>query len=286
MTFCACRGEGGETGRRGDAEVRATDRRQGRDVSCDCRSSSRPCASASACGSDTPAAPWETVLFLPLLATQLGISLGLCERVLARLNPSLPAAVLAAAALGVAAVYIPFLSHLLGTSAPSWRFRRADHHLLRDAGRTCPGSRRARRSAAPDHTPVPRLSGLVHRPPPQRHHRRRAPLPPPEHLHVRGLRRHQPFRDRSRQDPLATRPDGARRVVVAVWPGVDQHCLAWFEVHPGIAPAPTRGICGGILDRFVIEGNQFSSEGFFSMQKRSLSRSANEDQGAARRDSL
>lgn len=64
--------------------------------------------------------PWQTVLFLALLAAQLGIALGLRERVLTRLNPSLPAAVLAAAALGVAAVYIPFLSHLLGTSAPSW----------------------------------------------------------------------------------------------------------------------------------------------------------------------
>ncbi|MFC9189280.1 cation-translocating P-type ATPase [Streptomyces cyaneofuscatus] len=64
--------------------------------------------------------PWQTVLFLALLAAQLGIALGLRERVLTRLNPSLPAAILAAAALGVAAVYIPFLSHLLGTSAPSW----------------------------------------------------------------------------------------------------------------------------------------------------------------------
>ncbi|MGK3095240.1 cation-translocating P-type ATPase [Streptomyces sp. WAC01490] len=64
--------------------------------------------------------PWQTVLFLALLAAQLGIALGLRGRVLTRLNPSLPAAILAAAALGVAAVYIPFLSHLLGTSAPSW----------------------------------------------------------------------------------------------------------------------------------------------------------------------
>ncbi|MFD9545154.1 cation-translocating P-type ATPase [Streptomyces sp. NPDC060022] len=64
--------------------------------------------------------PWQTVLFLSLLAAQLGIALGLRERVLTRRNLSLPAAVLAAAALGAAAVYLPFLAHLLGTSAPSW----------------------------------------------------------------------------------------------------------------------------------------------------------------------
>lgn len=65
--------------------------------------------------------PWQTVLFLSLLAAQLGIAMGLRDRVLTRLNPSLPAAVLTAAAMGVAAVYLPFLSHLLGTSAPSWQ---------------------------------------------------------------------------------------------------------------------------------------------------------------------
>ncbi|GAA1913525.1 HAD-IC family P-type ATPase [Streptomyces durmitorensis] len=64
--------------------------------------------------------PWQTVLFLSLLAAQLGVALGLRERVLTRRNLSLPVAVLTAAALGVAAVYVPFLAHLLGTSALSW----------------------------------------------------------------------------------------------------------------------------------------------------------------------
>ncbi|MFJ6700145.1 cation-translocating P-type ATPase [Streptomyces sp. NPDC091272] len=64
--------------------------------------------------------PWQTVLFLALLAAQLGVALGLRERVFTRRNLSLPAAVLTAAALGVAAAYVPLLASLLGTSSPSW----------------------------------------------------------------------------------------------------------------------------------------------------------------------
>ncbi|MDQ0793336.1 cation-translocating P-type ATPase [Streptomyces sp. B1I3] len=64
--------------------------------------------------------PWQTVLFLSLLAAQLGVAMGLRERVLTRRNLSLPVAVLTAAALGAAAAYVPFLAHLLDTTAPSW----------------------------------------------------------------------------------------------------------------------------------------------------------------------
>ncbi|XQE79471.1 cation-translocating P-type ATPase [Streptomyces microflavus] len=108
--------------------------------------------------------PWQTVLFLALLAAQLGIALGLRERVLTRLNPALPAAVLGAAALGAAAVYIPFLSHLLGTSAPSWpdlgfataaglaafTAARTENHLAKSTS----NASRTTTSSLPDHTPA------------------------------------------------------------------------------------------------------------------------------------
>lgn len=60
--------------------------------------------------------PWQSILFLALLAAQLGVVLGLRERVFTRANPFLPAAVLASAALGCAAVGLPFLRSLLETA--------------------------------------------------------------------------------------------------------------------------------------------------------------------------
>ncbi|WP_329320642.1 cation-translocating P-type ATPase [Streptomyces sp. NBC_01262] len=64
--------------------------------------------------------PWQTTLFLALLVAQLGVVLGLRERLFTRENPFLPAAVLASVALGAAAVYLPFLQTVLKTSPPSW----------------------------------------------------------------------------------------------------------------------------------------------------------------------
>jgi len=59
--------------------------------------------------------PWQTILFLALLAAQLGIVLGLRERLLTRANLFLPLAVLASAALAAAALYLPFLRDVLDT---------------------------------------------------------------------------------------------------------------------------------------------------------------------------
>ncbi|MFJ8743337.1 cation-translocating P-type ATPase [Embleya sp. NPDC127516] len=58
---------------------------------------------------------WQTLLFLTLLGAQLGVVAGLRTRLLTRANPSLPIAVLASAALGLAGVYVPWLRELLGT---------------------------------------------------------------------------------------------------------------------------------------------------------------------------
>ncbi|WP_434599993.1 cation-translocating P-type ATPase [Streptomyces sp. A5-4] len=63
--------------------------------------------------------PWQTVLFLALLAAQLGVSLGLRERLFTRRNLYLPGAVAIAAGLGAAALYVPFLANLLETSRPA-----------------------------------------------------------------------------------------------------------------------------------------------------------------------
>ncbi|MDI2124800.1 cation-translocating P-type ATPase [Yinghuangia seranimata] len=63
--------------------------------------------------------PWQTVLFLTLLAAQLGTVLGLRTRVFTRENLFLPAAVVGSAALGLAGVYLPFLRDLLGTEPVS-----------------------------------------------------------------------------------------------------------------------------------------------------------------------
>ncbi|GAA2740773.1 cation-transporting P-type ATPase [Kitasatospora cinereorecta] len=63
---------------------------------------------------------WQSVLFLTLLAAQLGVVLGLRERLFTRANPFLPLAVLASAGLGVAALYVPFLRNVLETEPLSW----------------------------------------------------------------------------------------------------------------------------------------------------------------------
>jgi Ca2+-transporting ATPase len=66
-------------------------------------------------GARAVGSPWQTVLFLSLLAAQLGVVLGLRSRLFTRENPFLPLSVLVSAALGVAAVYVPFLRSVLET---------------------------------------------------------------------------------------------------------------------------------------------------------------------------
>ncbi|QGV77347.1 cation-translocating P-type ATPase [Streptomyces ficellus] len=67
------------------------------------------------------AAPWQSVLFLSLLLAQLGVVLGLRDRLLTRENLFLPAAVAASAGLAAAALYLPALRTLLGTVPLGWR---------------------------------------------------------------------------------------------------------------------------------------------------------------------
>ncbi|WP_306326916.1 HAD-IC family P-type ATPase [Streptomyces venezuelae] len=64
--------------------------------------------------------PWQSVLFLALLAAQLGVVLGLRARLLTRKNPFLPLSVLASALLAAAALYVPFLSSVLETEPLGW----------------------------------------------------------------------------------------------------------------------------------------------------------------------
>ncbi|HEX5568801.1 MAG TPA: HAD-IC family P-type ATPase [Streptomyces sp.] len=64
--------------------------------------------------------PWQTTLFLALLAAQLGVVLGLRERLFTRQNPFLPAAVLAAAVLGAATLLLPLLRTVLVTEPLPW----------------------------------------------------------------------------------------------------------------------------------------------------------------------
>ncbi|MGW1518578.1 cation-translocating P-type ATPase [Streptomyces sp. NPDC002287] len=59
--------------------------------------------------------PWQSVLFLALLASQLGVALGLRARLLTTVNPFLPASVAASALLATAALYLPVLQSLLDT---------------------------------------------------------------------------------------------------------------------------------------------------------------------------
>ncbi|MGW5782282.1 cation-translocating P-type ATPase [Streptomyces sp. NPDC003863] len=63
---------------------------------------------------------WQSVLFLALLAAQLGAVLGLRARLFTRKNPFLPLSVLASALLAVAALYVPFLSSVLETEPLGW----------------------------------------------------------------------------------------------------------------------------------------------------------------------
>ncbi|MFE0579659.1 cation-translocating P-type ATPase [Streptomyces sp. NPDC058874] len=59
--------------------------------------------------------PWQSVLFLSLLAGQLGVVLGLRTRLLTRENLFLPLSVLASALLGAAALHLPLLRSVLET---------------------------------------------------------------------------------------------------------------------------------------------------------------------------
>ncbi|MFJ5708266.1 cation-translocating P-type ATPase [Streptomyces sp. NPDC093105] len=64
--------------------------------------------------------PWQSVLFLALLAAQLGVVMGLRARLLTRQNLFLPLAVLASGFLAAAALYVPFLSSVLETEPLGW----------------------------------------------------------------------------------------------------------------------------------------------------------------------
>ncbi|MER5642291.1 cation-transporting P-type ATPase [Kitasatospora sp. NPDC002227] len=65
-------------------------------------------------------APWQTVLFLALLAAQLGVCVGLREQWPLRRHLFLPLAVLASGLLGAAALYLPPLRELLHTVPLTW----------------------------------------------------------------------------------------------------------------------------------------------------------------------
>ncbi|MFD6230318.1 cation-translocating P-type ATPase [Streptomyces sp. NPDC060232] len=64
--------------------------------------------------------PWQSVLFLALLAAQLGVALGLRARLLTRANLFLPASVAGSALLAMAALYVPWLQSLLDTEPVGW----------------------------------------------------------------------------------------------------------------------------------------------------------------------
>ncbi|MEU3425024.1 cation-translocating P-type ATPase [Streptomyces gardneri] len=63
---------------------------------------------------------WQSVLFLALLAAQLGVALGLRTRLLTKENPFLPLSVIASALLAAAALYVPFLNSILETEPLGW----------------------------------------------------------------------------------------------------------------------------------------------------------------------
>jgi Ca2+-transporting ATPase len=63
--------------------------------------------------------PWQSMLFLTLLCAQLGVVLGLRTKVFVRENLFLPAAVLGSLALGLLALYTPFLRDVMGTEGLS-----------------------------------------------------------------------------------------------------------------------------------------------------------------------
>ncbi|MFE4208991.1 cation-translocating P-type ATPase [Streptomyces goshikiensis] len=64
--------------------------------------------------------PWQSVLFLALLAAQLGVALGLRARLFTTQNLFLPASVAASALLATAALYVPALRSLLDTEPVGW----------------------------------------------------------------------------------------------------------------------------------------------------------------------
>ncbi|MEW1636888.1 cation-transporting P-type ATPase [Streptomyces sp. NPDC093801] len=69
----------------------------------------------AAAAARTVGLPWQSVLFLALLAAQLGVALGLRARLMTRENLFLPAAVAGSAVLALAALYVPSLRSLLDT---------------------------------------------------------------------------------------------------------------------------------------------------------------------------
>ncbi|MFJ3970445.1 cation-translocating P-type ATPase [Streptomyces parvus] len=65
--------------------------------------------------------PWQSVLFLALLAAQLGVVIGLRDRPMTAENPFLLVSVLASALLAAAALYLPPLVAVLDTEPLGWR---------------------------------------------------------------------------------------------------------------------------------------------------------------------
>ncbi|MFJ7587520.1 cation-translocating P-type ATPase [Streptomyces sp. NPDC097617] len=64
--------------------------------------------------------PWQSVLFVALLAAQLGVALGLRARLFTTQNIFLPASVAASALLAMAALHVPALQSLLDTEPVGW----------------------------------------------------------------------------------------------------------------------------------------------------------------------
>lgn len=64
---------------------------------------------------DAVGRPWQTMMFVALTSTQLGVALGLRPRQLSLANPPLLVAVAASFGLAAAGVYVPLLQTLLGT---------------------------------------------------------------------------------------------------------------------------------------------------------------------------
>ncbi|WP_438319435.1 cation-translocating P-type ATPase (plasmid) [Streptomyces sp. HUAS TT3] len=75
---------------------------------------------AAALAAESEGGPWQSVLFLALLAAQLGVVLGLRDRLLSRDNLFLPAAVAGSAGLAAAALFLPFLRTVLHTDPLGW----------------------------------------------------------------------------------------------------------------------------------------------------------------------
>jgi P-type Ca2+ transporter type 2C len=62
---------------------------------------------------------WQSMIFVTLTAVQLGVALGLRNKLFTKANPFLPLAVLGSFALALAGVYVPWLRDLLSTEALS-----------------------------------------------------------------------------------------------------------------------------------------------------------------------